>query len=156
MNIKDYINEQQIVCFDTIDNKEQAFQYIAEIAQKNGMTAKVETIIKKLSAREAMTSTGLKDGFAIPHAQDEQINKSMIIIITSKTTIEWETLDDQDVRVIFALLIPLKFKSTIHLECLATISAFLMDDDFRAQIKKATTPQMIYDVVLTFWDNLKQ
>lgn len=150
MNLKDYIIEEQIVFSDALMDQKDVFELIAQVAIQNGITASAECIITQLKNREMLGSTGLLDGFAIPHAQDETINKAMIVIIISKNEISWETLDNSNVKIIFGLLIPSKDKGDIHIEFLSQISTLLMDKEFRDTIKQSHVSSEIIKIIEKF------
>ena len=147
MDIKEYILEDQIIFSDTLSNQKEMFQLVAKIATKNGITANINCIIDKFQERENLGTTGLLDTFAIPHAQDSTINKAMIVIVVSKNEIPWETLDDSNVKIVFALLIPSIDKGSIHIEFLSTISTLLMNDDFRDVLKKSQNSSEIINLI---------
>jgi len=150
MELKDYIIENQIIFSNKLTNQTEVFNIIAEIGINNGITATSECIVKQLNNRESLGSTGLIDSFAIPHAQDETINKAMIIIIISQNKILWETLDESNVQVIFGLLIPSKEKGDIHIEFLSQISTLLMDEEFRNDIKQSKLPSDIIKIIKNY------
>lgn len=59
-----------------------------------------------MAQREAESTTGFIDGFAIPHAKLKDITEATVIIIQNKAGIEWNALDQTPVTFIIALLIP--------------------------------------------------
>ena len=67
-DFKDFINENQIVVC-SLNSKMDFLNKIAETALKNGIISSTNELIEGLLERESKGSTGLMDGFSIPHAQ---------------------------------------------------------------------------------------
>nr|MDH3177022.1 PTS sugar transporter subunit IIA [Bacillus pumilus] len=56
-------------------HKSSVFAAIADIAYKAGICTSPEDVKKGLAEREALSTTGFQDGFAIPHTQTDAITK---------------------------------------------------------------------------------
>lgn len=78
-----------------IDSKSQqdVFALIAEEAVKQGYGDNKENILVGLKNRELEGTTGMMDGFAIPHAKSKSILKSSLIILKLNKGIEWDSMD---------------------------------------------------------------
>ena len=59
---------------------------------------------------------------------------------------EFESVDDQPVDLVFALLAPLE-SSTEHLRALARVSRLLRQGDLRQQLRQARTPDAILSLL---------
>lgn len=75
MNLKEFLIEKQIIVTD-LTTKQDFFKTIADLAFENNILSDKEEVILGLNERESKGSTGLLDGFAIPHAQTPSIKKS--------------------------------------------------------------------------------
>ncbi|WP_408008144.1 PTS sugar transporter subunit IIA [Pseudalkalibacillus sp. A8] len=123
------------------------FQKIAEIAVENGIAASAEEVVKGLQAREAQSTTGFQDGFAIPHTQADAVVKPAIVIVRTETGIEWESFDDQPAFFFLSLLIPKAEAGTTHLQALSSISRVLMDEEKRQELLDAKTIEQLAALV---------
>lgn len=123
----------------TASSQTGVFQAIADIAKKNGIATSAEEVVKGLIAREAQSTTGFQDGFAIPHTQTEAIVKPAIAIVRTETGIEWESFDDQPAFFFISLLIPKSEAGSTHLQALAGLSRFLMEEEKRQELLDAKT-----------------
>ncbi|MGL4676959.1 MAG: PTS sugar transporter subunit IIA [Brevinema sp.] len=150
MDISSLLKIDYIACYDSLRDQSQVFESIVDIAIQSGSKLDKSTIVAKFQAREEQGTTGLLDGFAIPHAQDSSITEAKIIILSSQTSILWETLDDQEVRFVFGLLIPSANKNDLHLDILAKIASLLMNEDFRNEIKNTSNRNEIFEVLLKY------
>lgn len=130
-----------------VDNKESLLQKLSEYAEKVGFTNDPKGLLKSFKEREAEYSTGLQDGFAIPHAKSEAVEKVGIIYARLEKPIEWKTYDNKPVTDVFALMVPPKNAGTTHLKMLANLSTALLEDDFKKDLKSLTDPQKIANYI---------
>ena len=57
-------------------------------------------------AREAEGTTGMMEGFAIPHAKSDAITEAAVIVVKDESGVTgWDTMDGAPVNVAIALLI---------------------------------------------------
>ena len=91
------------------------------------------------SFREAEGTTGMMEGFAIPHAKSDAITEAAVIVVKDESGVTgWDTMDGAPVNVAIALLIPGAQAGTTHLKILSKVAEALMDEDFRATVKGST------------------
>ncbi len=90
--------------------------------------------------REEQYSTGLVDGFAIPHAKLTQISETKYYFVSLSKQVEWNTLDGTAVKYLVVLLIPNNGES--HIKILSAISRLMMKDEFKEAIKNKRVKQM--------------
>ena len=148
MDLKEYITEKQIVVEKNLKTKSDFFNKIAEVAYDNKIISSKEEVIQGLEERESKGTTGLLDGFAIPHAQKETISRPAVVIVKSMNEVEWETLDGSLVKTAICLLVPKSQAGSTHIDFLTEVSRLLMDDDFRADLNKLTDKESIYNLLL--------
>jgi PTS system nitrogen regulatory IIA component len=102
-----------------------------------------EFLLDVLLAREALGSTGIGDGIAIPHVRNPVVLNgapSSITICFLARPIEFGAVDGKPVDTIFSIVSP-----TIkgHLQLLAKLSRALLDEEFRALIVRRGRPEEI-------------
>lgn len=148
MDLKEFITLEQISAENNLNTKEEFFLRIAEIALKSGIITSEEEVIEGLKAREAKGSTGLLDGFAIPHAQNDTIKRAAVVIVKSTNRVEWESLDEQPIGTAICLLVPKDQAGTTHIDFLTEVSRLLMDDEFRSELNKLKDNKSIYNLLL--------
>jgi len=128
------LDEKNVFLNAEIDTKEGVLKFLAQKAVENGVAENEEGLLRDLLAREAEYSTGIQDGFAIPHAKSSNVIEPSIFYIKTKRKLEWETLDGSNVRYIFSLMVPEKNENNIHLKMLSKLATCLMEDDFKKEI----------------------
>ncbi|AVQ18636.1 MULTISPECIES: PTS sugar transporter subunit IIA [Fusobacterium] len=148
MNLKEFLIEKQIIVTD-LTTKQDFFKTIADLAFENNILSDKEEVILGLNERESKGSTGLLDGFAIPHAQTPSIKKAAVVIVKSTNKVGWESLDGEPINTAICLLVPKSQAGTTHIDFLTEISKLLMDDDFRANLNKLNDSHSIYEAFLS-------
>ena len=96
--------------------------------------------------REAQSTTGIGEGIAIPHAKVSAVDKPAIAFGKSKAGVDYQSLDMQPAHLFFMIAAPDTGAQT-HLDALAKLSGVLMDDNVRAQLLAATTPDEVLEII---------
>jgi PTS system nitrogen regulatory IIA component len=103
-----------------------------------------EMLWQVLLAREALGSTGIGDGIAIPHVRSPLVFPGTVASVTVcflETPVAFAAIDDQPVHTIFAIV-----SSTIrgHLQLLSRLSQALLDPGFKtAVLRRAGREELI-------------
>ena len=139
---KEILNSQNIKINVDVPDKASALKYLANLAVKNGLATDSKDVYDKYLVREKENSTGMTDGFAIPHAQSDTINQSAMLVLKLKNPVEWNSLDGQKIDTVISFLIPAK-DSKIHLQYLSNTAKLLTHQDFIKKLKQAKTPEEI-------------
>lgn len=126
-----------------VKDRDDALKYLADFAVQNNLATDAARVLASYKQREQEGSTGMTEGFAIPHAQSAAINKSAMIILKLKKPIDWQSLDGQKIDTVISFLIP-EVDSNSHLKYLSNTAKLLTHEDFIASLKKANTPEEIY------------
>lgn len=113
--------EQIFLDIDESSQKE-TFEKIASVAKELTFINKEKKLIKAFYKREKESSTGFGDGFAIPHARNNDIKKPGIFFLRLKDSVEWDALDGNPVKIVIALIVPLTKASDTHLELLSKVA----------------------------------
>ena len=127
--------------------QKQAFELIAKQAKKLGVINNESNLVNGLIRREEVSTTGMKQSFAIPHAMNSDINKPAIIAVRFKNGIDWKSFDKKPVKFAIALLIPKQNLSDLHMEYLARISTALMDESICDKLLKAKDKKVVYNLI---------
>ncbi len=107
---------------------------------------KSDKVVENLMEREALGSTGVGYGVAIPHTKIDDIDDLVGMFGRSKTGVDFDSLDGVPVKILFLLLTP---KNSIgqHLKALARISSLLKDKLFRQELLEAEDASVIYKII---------
>lgn len=109
-----------------------------------------DEIYQAFLKREEQGTTGLVDGYAIPHAESTAINHPALLIYKLKESIEWESMDGKPVNFVFGILVPTKQKGTAHLKILSEIAKMLMKKDAKDQLASADSEESIMRTIKNY------
>ena len=133
-------------------NKAQAFENAGQyFATKLQIPS--ETLLSFLNAREALGSTGLGFGVAMPHGRIKGLEEPYAALFKLQTPIEFGAPDSKPVSLLFFLLVPEKATQE-HLEILAVIAQLLTNPQTRAQLQNEADPEKVRDLIC-HWEALQ-
>lgn len=92
-----------------------------------------------LADREALGSTGLGQGVAIPHGRIRGIKEAMAAIVRLQHPVPYDAPDGRPVGLLFALLVPERARQE-HLEMLSELAQMLSDRELRTGLMADATP----------------
>lgn len=142
------IEDNYIFLNEDYKSKQELLSFIAAKAEELNICDTKEGLLEDLLAREAEFSTGLQDGFAIPHARSSHVKKVSVFFIRNKSVLDWETSDDSEVHYLFALLVPKENEGNIHLQMISKLATCLLEDDFKDKIKSTSDKSELKDYIL--------
>lgn len=118
--------------------KDAALKELLAAAHEAGVVGKklLAPMGKKLVEREAIGSTGLGNGVAVPHLKHEEVTGPALVLARANTAIEWHAIDGRPVSIMF-LLISSSVDPEPHLQCLRWISTLARNADFRRFLQDA-------------------
>jgi PTS system nitrogen regulatory IIA component len=129
----------------SVNSKRQALQVVADIAARQlGLDA--DDILQALLEREKLGSTGVGTGVAVPHAALPGLDRMYGVFIRLENPVDYESIDDMPVDLIFALLAP-EDAGTEHLRALAKVSRVLRQKDLREQLRLIENNDAIYSLL---------
>jgi PTS system nitrogen regulatory IIA component len=100
-----------------------------------------EELQTALLEREAMGSTAIDSGIAVPHAKLAAAQEIQVCFARSLAGIQWGAPDRQLVHLIFLLVAPLS-ATAAYLETLATLCRYLRDSNNRRLLLRAEDDQL--------------
>lgn len=103
-------------------------------------------VLEILTAREALGSTAIGQGIAIPHGKCDCVKKLVGCLGVSKAGISFDSLDGEPAHIFFLLVAPIDSAGP-HLKALARISRLLKDKYIRETLKTAKDEKSILQVI---------
>jgi fructose-specific phosphotransferase system IIA component len=144
-NLGEILNQKNIFLNITAKDQQEVLHYLAKQAVDLGLASSEDSVFEKYIKREHEGSTGMENGIAIPHAQDDTIKKSSLLIVRLKDPVNWNTFDDKPVDTIISFLIPQKDNGT-HLNYLSSTAKLLLHQDFVDRLKASQTGDQIVEL----------
>jgi len=128
--------------------KEAALKELLAAVQETGIVAKklIAPMSKKLLEREAIGSTGLGNGVAVPHLKHDDLSGPALVLARARMAIEWRSIDGRPVSIMFLLVSPSADPET-HLQCLRWISTLARNADFRRFLLDAKDDRQMRDLL---------
>lgn len=131
-----FVKVENVFVAEDFASRDEALSFVSNQAVKAGLADDADAVMNAFLAREAEGTTGMMEGFAIPHAKSDAITEAAVIVVKDDSGVTgWDTMDGAPVNVAIALLIPGAQAGTTHLKILSKVAEALMDEDFRATVK---------------------
>lgn len=135
----DFVKVENVFVAENFASRDEALSFVSNQAVKAGIAGDADAVMNAFLAREAEGTTGMMEGFAIPHAKSDAITEAAVIVVKDESGVTgWDTMDGAPVNVAIALLIPGAQAGTTHLKILSKVAEALMDEDFRSTVKGST------------------
>lgn len=148
MKIFDFLNEKAISADLKSQDKKAVIRELTDLLIKAGaLKPRMKNdVVEILLNREALGSTGIGQGVAIPHGKSEYTKELVGAFGVSKSGINFDSLDGEQAYIFFLLLAPIE-SSGPHLKALARISKLLKDKYFRDSLKKAENEKSLLKII---------
>jgi PTS system nitrogen regulatory IIA component len=101
--------------------KTQALDELAAALALAGVTRSPEMVADLLREREAMGSTGVGKGIAVPHARSTLIADRAVLVARSKKGVDFDSTDGGPVHLVFLVVAPPMERDPIYLKVLADV-----------------------------------
>lgn len=143
-----FVKASNVLCGQTVENRDAALALISERAVEAGIAEDSAALYAAFLKREAEGTTGMVEGFAIPHAKSDTVKAAQVMVLKSSEGIAfWETMDESPVTCAIALLVPESEAGTSHLQILSKVATALTDEAFRAAVKSTDDPAAIAKLI---------
>ena len=126
-------------------NKNDVIRELIQILIDTGKVSDMERINNALLDREALGSTGLEHGIAVPHTKIDMIKELQVSIGISPAGIDFQALDGKP-SYLFFLLLASPGQSGPHIEALADIARITRSQAFYEALINATSAQGVVDL----------
>ena len=138
MNVQNLLSEKTININLNANDKHEAISKMVDLIAKSNNITDVEGFKEEVLKRENISSTGIGEGIAIPHAKSEYVISPTIAIGIFPKKIDYSSVDSEKVDLIFLLAAPRN--NDDHLEVLSKLSSFLLDEKFVYDVRHVNNP----------------
>ncbi|MCG2712428.1 MAG: PTS sugar transporter subunit IIA [Candidatus Omnitrophica bacterium] len=146
MKIMNFLNEKAVSGNLTATTKEEVIEELIDLLLKAQVIKDRKKLIKILLDREALGSTGIGQGVAIPHGKSESVKELVAAFGISEKGVDFDSLDGEKVFIFFLLVAP-EDSAGPHLKALARISRLLKDRYFRDTLKAAKDEKTLLKII---------
>lgn len=151
MILTDILSSERVrvaVAGSDLKTKDSALRVLGELlgSGEGGADGASADFYRVLSEREALQSTGIGDGVAIPHGALENLTRQLAAVLVCPDGVPFDAIDGRPVRILFAVVGP-KRATGEHLKTLARISRLLRDPGFREKLLSTADRSEAFDLI---------
>lgn len=149
MEIKNYLSLDNIVFKIKADKKEDIIKELLENFSKNDDVieeGKFDVVLNDLYERENLSSTGMQDGIAIPHAKSSGVKKVSMVVAIDKDGKDFVSLDEKKSKVFFLVVAPESTKRE-HLDILSVISKLSFEEEKLEKLINSTDKHEVFEIL---------
>lgn len=146
MQLVDVLKENMIFLNFEAENKEEAIEKFVQSIEKTGIVKDANVIKDALLEREKLGTTGIGEGFALPHARSSAIKDLTVAFFRSEKGFDFKAVDGKPVQLVFLLLAPVSAGGP-YLKVLAQISRLMRGEDFRNSLLEAKDVAALLQVI---------
>ena len=136
MKIMDILVKDAAILDLASDTKEAVIEEISRAMALAESALNAPRLQEVLMDREALQSTGIGEGVAIPHGKISGLDRIVASFARSVKGVDFESIDGQPTHLFFLLVVP-EHSGGQHLKALARISRFFRDAEFRQKLISA-------------------
>jgi PTS system nitrogen regulatory IIA component len=145
MELADILAEESVLFCTGIKSKDKLLEVLAEHAAKVTGQDPV-AILEALTEREALGSTGLGNGIAVPHGKFPGLKQVTAVFARLAEPVEFDSVDDVPVDLVMMLLAPLGAGAE-HLKALSRVARLLRTEALVDDLRRTTDPQKMYQML---------
>lgn len=139
--------EKDAVCiFGAGISKHDALDSLVDRLTNLGAVEDREALERAMYEREAIMSTGIGSGVAIPHVRIKEISRPTVGVGISREGIDFDTLDNEPVNVVVLFAMPARSQKE-YLGLLAQVMLSLRTPGFRDRLLACKTPDEVAHIL---------
>jgi len=140
MKLSDLINVKAVSTSLKSGTKEEVIKELVGILEHAHGLKTGKEILRNVAEREAVMSTVIGHGVAIPHCKAKSIGSPMASCGVSHKGIDFKSTDGENVT-LFVLLVSPEEQGGPHVQALANISRLLKEESVRELLRKSSSPE---------------
>ncbi|EFB3570932.1 PTS 2-O-a-mannosyl-D-glycerate transporter subunit IIABC [Escherichia coli] len=141
MNLTTLTHRDALCLNARFTSREEAIHALTQRLTALGKISSTEQFLEEVYRRESLGPTALGEGLAVPHGKTAAVKEAAFAVATLSEPLQWEGVDGPEaVDLVVLLAIPPNEAGTTHMQLLTALTTRLADDEIRARIQSATTP----------------
>ena len=138
MKIMDILVKDAVILDVGVQSKREVLAEMAGALAKCEPQIEADRLLEVLLEREALQSTGIGEGVAIPHGKMVGLDRLVASFARSVDGVDFESIDGEATHHFFLLVVP-EHSGGQYLKALARISRFFRDAVFRQRLNEVDT-----------------
>ncbi len=135
MKVMDILARDAVILDLGVQTKREVLAEMANALAKVEPQIEADRLLEVLLEREALQSTGIGEGVAIPHGKMVGLDRLVASFARSHEGVDFEAIDGQPTHHFFLLVVP-EHSGGQYLKALARISRFFRDPTFRQRLSE--------------------
>jgi fructose-specific phosphotransferase system IIA component len=144
MKISDILTENLVATGLPGKTKNEVIDAMIDLVATSPKVTDKDKVRKAIFEREEIMSTGVGNGFAIPHGKTEAVTDIVAAFAVTAQPIDYQSLDEKPVRLVF-LLVGKDNLVGPHIKLLSRISRLMNKEEFRKRLLDLKSPREILD-----------
>jgi mannitol/fructose-specific phosphotransferase system IIA component (Ntr-type) len=138
MRLSELLNPKAVSLRLVARTKREALVELVELLESaHGFKSQGE-ILDRVMRREAMMTTGIGNGVAIPHGKARSVDRMAAACAVCEEGLEFESEDGRPVHLLVLFVSP-ENAATLHVRALANLSRLLKEESVRKSLREAKT-----------------
>lgn len=146
MRITELLKKESIELGVKVSGKEEAIDKLIGLMAAGGRLNDKAGYKEGILAREALGSTAVGEGIAIPHAKVAAVKEPGLAAMVVPDGVDYEAFDGSLANLIFMIAAP-EGEADVHLEALSRLSTLLMDPDFKNDLTHAESKEEFLQLI---------
>jgi PTS system nitrogen regulatory IIA component len=147
MELIDILPEDCVLVCAEVESKSSLLARLAQHAASR-IGKPPAAVLAALEAREALGSTGLGNGIAVPHGRFPGLPGVVAVFARLIHPVDFSAVDDQPVDLVMMLLAPLG-SGADHLKALARVARTLRTEPLVAELRRTSDPKKLHALLTT-------
>lgn len=148
MRLVEILAEERVAVARSLPDKPAALGAVAQLLAR-GAGVGLSSVLAVLEEREALQSTGIGDGVAIPHGFLGELGTQVAALIVAPDGVPFEAIDGRPAKIILGVVGPKKgmHAQVEHLRILARVSKVLREPGLREKIVTAADAATVFTLI---------
>lgn len=104
MKLHTHLDPAMVLIAPPVAGRDELFRAFAGLLDSRRLVSDPAEVVRRLKEREAILSTGIGGGVAVPHAQLPELDHLVVAASTHPAGLDYPSLDGRPVRLVFCLL----------------------------------------------------
>lgn len=145
ISLGDHLSLNRII-FTISSSKEETIDKLIETSRVDGRVEDVQRFKTALLNRDAIMSTGIGYGVAIPHVKMAGIDDFFITVGVHKRGVDWDSLDSKPTHLIFLIAGP-ENQQERYLRILAKLTLVIKNPECRKRLIGCNTKYEVFEII---------
>lgn len=149
MRLGDFLDTRFVTTDIRPGGVRSVLEQLVEVFRKEGAVENGDDLLASLLEREALQSTGIGRGVAVPHAICEELDDSRVALGLCGRGVDFRALDEEPVHLFFMLLSPPE-KTRTHIKLLARIARMVRHPELLDTLRASERPEEMVDAIRAY------